>query len=141
MGGHHVTTIDGRSVLIGIKPSTWPRLGVIYYFSCLSSLCQHGHSNNSSYHYVSPTSSLTMAISMAGVVCCLRSPYRIPSSHIYRKFTCRQCSRVPAGFRKRIADVYFFSQGFSSRPLHVSRRLRSEAGASASAEVESSTLF
>jgi hypothetical protein len=87
--------------------------GVIYYFFCLSRCFisrQHGHSSNSSYHHVSPISSLTMAISTASVVCCLRSPYRIPSgsSHIYRKLTYRQCSRVPAWYRKHMADVHIF---------------------------------
>jgi hypothetical protein len=105
----HVTVIDEKmdpnldtpdsaqargKLLFHLPLPLWPDL-----LRCFISLCQHGHSNSLRHHYVSLTSSLTMAISTASVVCCLRSPNRISSSHLYRKFTYRECSRVPISYQ------------------------------------------
>ena len=54
----------------------------------------HGHFTYFYPQYVFPTSTLTMAISTASIVCCLRSSNHIPSSHLY-KLTNRECSRDP----------------------------------------------
>ncbi|KAH8989174.1 PNTB-domain-containing protein [Lactarius hatsudake] len=63
---------------------------------------------------------MTMAISTASIVCCLRRSQRLPTSHLYRRLT-----NVTAPLRT----------------LHVSRRIREEATPSASAEVESSLPY
>ncbi|KAI0275891.1 NAD(P) transhydrogenase beta subunit-domain-containing protein [Russula aff. rugulosa BPL654] len=62
-----------------------------------------------------------MAISTATIVCSLRSSRHFPSSHLHRRFLVSVLSR--------------------SRSLHVSRHAHSDAAASASAQVESGTLY
>ena len=93
----HVTEIDeknqGSGQARGNPPaSSGPLLPSDSPSSFL--LHQHGYSNHSSPCSLFLSSSLTMAISTASIVCSLRPSHRIPSHHLYRRLIVREHPRV-----------------------------------------------